>query len=194
MMAKLSIDCTLPRPMMLAIIFSALLVSACAGDRDRSAYEGWGGPSVYEARGGDQISSDSEIYTPPPEPEEVEIVVVEDPFAMFMTDVGNEIFFDTAKSSLNQQAQGTLLRQILWLQQNPAVNVIIEGHTDERGTREYNLALGARRAQSVQDFMVVGGIANDRIRTISYGKERPAEGCSAEVCWSRNRRAVSVLQ
>jgi peptidoglycan-associated lipoprotein len=83
--------------------------------------------------------------------------------------------------------------QAQWLNANPAYAIIIEGHADEQGTREYNLALGARRASAVQDFLISQGIAPNRMRTVSYGKERPIEVCSDEACYSKNRRAVTVL-
>ncbi|MBA4324974.1 MAG: peptidoglycan-associated lipoprotein, partial [Rhodobacter sp.] len=80
-----------------------------------------------------------------------------------------------------------------WLNQNPGYAAIIEGHADEQGTREYNLALGARRAAAVQNFLISQGVAANRLRTISYGKERPIKVCSDEACWSQNRRSVTVL-
>ena len=83
--------------------------------------------------------------------------------------------------------------QAQWLNANPDYAIIIEGHADEQGTREYNLALGARRASAVQDFLISQGIAPNRMRTVSYGKERPIEVCSDEACYSKNRRAVTVL-
>ena len=96
-------------------------------------------------------------------------------------------------SDFTQEAVGTLNRQVQWLQQYPNYAFIIEGHADERGTREYNIALGARRASAVQAFFVSRGIAANRMRTISYGKERPVAVCDDISCWSQNRRAVIVL-
>ena len=111
----------------------------------------------------------------------------------FTLNVGDRIFFDTDSSSINAEAQSTLSRQAQWLQQYPNYPITIEGHTDERGTREYNLALGARRANAARDYLVSKGIAANRIKTISYGKERPVATCDAAQCWSQNRRAVTVL-
>ncbi|MDE3123570.1 MAG: peptidoglycan-associated lipoprotein Pal, partial [Paracoccaceae bacterium] len=91
------------------------------------------------------------------------------------------------------EAQQTLTKQAQWLNQYPSYAIIIEGHTDERGTREYNIALGARRAQVVKDFLSTHGVNAGRIRTISYGKERPVATCPNESCYSQNRRAVTVL-
>ena len=90
-------------------------------------------------------------------------------------------------------AQATLIRQAGFLNANPALTVTIEGHCDERGTREYNLALGDRRANSARDFLLTLGVDGNRVRTVSYGKERPAQICSDESCYSQNRRAVTVL-
>ena len=87
-----------------------------------------------------------------------------------------------------------MMGQAQWLNANPTYAVIIEGHADEQGTREYNLSLGAKRAAAVQDFLISQGVAAARMRTISYGKERPLEVCSDEACYAQNRRAVTVLQ
>ena len=113
--------------------------------------------------------------------------------AYFQQTVGDRVFFETDSSRLTAVGQQTLARQADWLAQNPAVNAVVEGHADERGTREYNLALGARRAEAARAFLVAQGVAPSRLRTISYGKERPEQLCSAENCWSANRRAVSVV-
>jgi peptidoglycan-associated lipoprotein len=97
------------------------------------------------------------------------------------------------QSTLSPEARMVLQGQSQWLQSNPDYAIIIEGHADEQGTREYNLALGARRASAVQDFLISQGISPNRMRTVSYGKERPIEVCSDEACYSKNRRAVTVL-
>jgi peptidoglycan-associated lipoprotein len=111
----------------------------------------------------------------------------------FQVSVGDRVFFVTDSSSLSPQAQETLNRQIQWLMQYSQYTFTIEGHADERGTREYNLALGARRAQAVRDYMIAHGIPANRMRTISYGKERPVAVCDDISCWSQNRRAVTAL-
>jgi len=111
----------------------------------------------------------------------------------FQVSVGDRVFFETDSSSLTGQAQATLDRQIQWLNQYSKYNFTIEGHADERGTREYNLALGARRASAVRDYMTAKGIPPNRMRTVSYGKERPVAVCDDISCWSQNRRAVTVL-
>jgi peptidoglycan-associated lipoprotein len=112
----------------------------------------------------------------------------------FTQAVGDRVFFAVDQSSLSAAARATLQEQARWLQRNPAYDALVEGHADEQGTREYNLALGARRASSVEEFLVQQGVAPGRVDTVSYGKERPVEVCSTEDCYSRNRRAVTVLQ
>ncbi|MEX6507095.1 peptidoglycan-associated lipoprotein Pal [Jiella sp. M17.18] len=111
----------------------------------------------------------------------------------FTVNVGDRIFFDTDSSAINPKAQETLQRQAQWLNRYPRYSITIEGHADERGTREYNLALGARRAAATRDYLAQLGVAANRMRTISYGKERPVATCDDISCWSQNRRAVTVL-
>ena len=96
-------------------------------------------------------------------------------------------------SDLTPEAQATLQKQSQWLRQYPQYTITIEGHADERGTREYNIALGARRATAVRNFLAQNGVAPNRVRTISYGKERPVCLESNEECWAQNRRAVTVV-
>ncbi|HEV2628375.1 MAG TPA: peptidoglycan-associated lipoprotein Pal [Pseudolabrys sp.] len=112
----------------------------------------------------------------------------------FVVNVGDRVFFETDQSDLTPQARATLDKQAQWLNRYSQYSQFtVEGHADERGTREYNLALGARRAQTVRDYLVSRGIAAARIHTISYGKERPVAVCDDISCWSQNRRAVTVL-
>jgi peptidoglycan-associated lipoprotein len=111
----------------------------------------------------------------------------------FTVNIGDRIFFDTDSSSIRADAQQTLTKQASWLNQYGNYAITIEGHADERGTREYNLALGARRAAATRDFLVSRGVKASRLRTISYGKERPVAVCDDISCWSQNRRAVTVL-
>ena len=113
--------------------------------------------------------------------------------AYFNQTVGDRVLFAVDQSNLSDQARGILTGQAQWLNANADYAIIIEGHADEQGTREYNLALGARRASAAQNFLISQGIAPNRMRTVSYGKERPIEVCSTEDCYSRNRRAVTVL-
>jgi peptidoglycan-associated lipoprotein len=111
----------------------------------------------------------------------------------FNQTVGDRVFFDSDQTDLSPTAQATLDKQAAWLNQYNRYTFTIEGHADERGTREYNFALGARRAQSARDYLTAKGVSTSRIRTISYGKERPVAVCDDISCWSQNRRAVTVL-
>lgn len=111
----------------------------------------------------------------------------------FVVNVGDRVFFETDQTDLTPTAVSTLDKQAAWLQRYPRYTFTVEGHADERGTREYNYSLGARRAQTVRDYLASRGIAASRMRTISYGKERPVAVCNDISCWSQNRRAVTVL-
>jgi peptidoglycan-associated lipoprotein len=111
----------------------------------------------------------------------------------FVVNVGDRVFFNSDSSELTPQSIATLDKQAQWLRSYAQYSFIIEGHADERGTREYNIALGARRAQAVHDYLVSRGVQAHRMRTISYGKERPVAVCDDISCWSQNRRAVTVL-
>ena len=111
----------------------------------------------------------------------------------FVVNVGDRVFFESDQSDLTAQGRATLDKQVQWLTRYGQYAFTIEGHADERGTREYNIALGARRAQSVRTYLASRGIDANRMRTISYGKERPVAVCNDISCWSQNRRAVTVL-
>ena len=111
-----------------------------------------------------------------------------------LVSIGDRVLFDFDSSALSADAKSTLGAQAAFLKQNPAVRITIEGHCDERGTREYNLALGDRRAAAARDYLVAQGIDTARIKTISYGKERPSVIGSNETAWAQNRRAVSVIR
>ncbi len=111
----------------------------------------------------------------------------------FSQNVGDIVYFSTDQTDLSPEAQQTLTSQARWLQQYAQYTITIEGHADERGTREYNIGLGAKRAESVKAFLARNGINGSRIRTISYGKERPVAVCNDISCWSQNRRAQTVL-
>ena len=108
------------------------------------------------------------------------------------TGVPDRVFFATNKSVLTTAARDTLRKQAAWMRKNKNVNVTLEGHADERGTREYNLALGERRANAAKDYLMTYGISGNRISVISYGKERPVNSGSTPLAWSQNRRAVTV--
>ena len=111
----------------------------------------------------------------------------------FNNSVGNTVLFAANQTALTTEARGILARQAEWLKTHTTFNAVVQGHAEEIGTREYNLALGARRASSVQEYLIAQGVGSDRIRTLSFGKERPREVCSDEACYAKNRRAVTVV-
>ena len=111
----------------------------------------------------------------------------------FVVNVGDRVFFETDSTELTPQARTTLDKQAQWLNNYGQYAFTVEGHADERGTREYNIALGARRAQTVREYLISRGVSGQRMRTISYGKERPVALCNDISCWSQNRRSVTVL-
>lgn len=113
--------------------------------------------------------------------------------AYFNQTIGDRVLFAVDQSTLTPEAQQTLTQQAGWLNQHPGHTAIIEGHADEQGTREYNIALGDRRANAVKAFLISQGVAGTRLQTVSYGKERPLAVCSDEACYSQNRRAVTVV-
>jgi len=111
----------------------------------------------------------------------------------FNETVGNRVLFAVDQSTISAQGAAVLDGQARWLAQNPSYIAVIEGHADEQGTREYNLALGARRSNAVREYLVSKGVADTRMRTLTYGKERPLEACSTEACYAKNRRAVTII-
>jgi peptidoglycan-associated lipoprotein len=152
----------------IAVLTMALLVAACSSRSDRDALEGL--PVLGAAGAGAGSAQD------------------------FVVNVGDRVFFTTDSAELTSEARATLDKQAAWLTRYQNVSIMIEGHADERGTREYNIALGARRATVTQNYLVSRGVAVSRISTISYGKERPVAVCNDISCWSQNRRAVTVVQ
>lgn len=111
----------------------------------------------------------------------------------FVVNVGDRVLFGLNRFDLSPEARTTVENQVIWLKRFPSVTITVEGHADERGTREYNLALGERRANSLRDYMIALGVDPNRVKTLSYGKERPVDPASNEEAWSRNRRAVTVV-
>jgi peptidoglycan-associated lipoprotein len=147
-----------------AVIVGALAIAGCAKQNDQDALAGAGAGAATPGSQQD-----------------------------FVVNVGDRVFFDTDSSELSDQARATLDKQAQWLSNYNRYAFTIEGHADERGTREYNIALGARRAETVRQYLVSRGVSAQRMRTISYGKERPVALCNDISCWSQNRRAVTVL-
>ena len=121
-----------------------------------------------------------------------DVFIGSDTVGELATGVPDRVFFATNESILTTKSRDTLRKQATWLRENSNVNVVIEGHADERGTREYNLALGERRANAAKDYLMTYGISADRISVISYGKERPVDPGSNPLSWSKNRRSVTV--
>jgi peptidoglycan-associated lipoprotein len=161
-----------------SLLMVAVLALAACNNPDRYGAGGAGGA------GGPGSGIDTSGLGDPNNPTSI---------AYFNQRVGDRVLFPVDQSTLTPEARTVLTAQAQWLMQNVGYAAIIEGHADEQGTREYNLALGARRAAAVQNFLISQGVPANRLRTISYGKERPIEVCSDEACYAKNRRAVTVL-
>ena len=125
---------------------------------------------------------------------QTEINFAQNSSEFFAEMVGNTVYFDVDQSTISNQNAEVLRQQAEWLTQNPDFIATVEGHADERGTREYNLALGNRRAAAVKAYLVDLGVPGERLITVTYGKERPVSVCSSELCWSQNRRSVSLVE
>jgi len=159
----------------LTALAATLLLAACSSTpEDSSATTGGGTTSSTSTTSGTTST------------------VVPGSLSEFTQNVGDRVFFGYDSYELTPDAQGTLERQATWLKTYPGVTIVVEGHCDERGTREYNLALGERRAAAVANYLVALGVDPNRIQTISYGKERPAVDGHDETAWSQNRRGVTV--
>jgi peptidoglycan-associated lipoprotein len=160
------------------MIVAALALAACNNPR-RGADDGTGfGPGMGPGGIGTTALGD------PNDPTSI---------AYFNQRIGDTVRFTVDSSDLSAEAQSILRGQAAWLNQNQGFAILIEGHADERGTREYNIALGERRANAVLQFLAQQGVSAGRIRTVSYGKERPVEACAAPRCWDLNRRAQTVV-
>jgi peptidoglycan-associated lipoprotein len=158
-----------------AAVVSALLVAGCASKKE---------------------APPAEVPPPPPAaaPQQAPVsTIVPGSAEDLRVNVGDTVHFDYDQYSLTDEDKGTLQRQATWLQKYPAVRVTVEGHCDERGTREYNLALGARRANAVKEYLASLGVSSSRVETVSYGKERPICTQSDESCWAQNRRGVTTI-
>ena len=152
--------------------FDTVRVPSCGGAEHRRLHE--------ESRRTDRSLANASAATPGSQQD-------------FVVNVGDRVWFQMDSSELTQQSIATLEKQAQWLRAYPQYTFTVEGHADERGTREYNIALGARRAQAVRDYLASRGVQAHRMRTISYGKERPVAVCNDISCWSQNRRSVTVL-
>jgi len=155
-----------------SVVAAAAFLAACSSTPETGSGQTGGGAAPVTAPSGPTAGSQQE----------------------FVQEVGDRIFFGYDSYNLDVQAQQTLRRQAAWLQQYSQYSIAVEGHCDERGTREYNLALGERRATAVRNYLVTLGVPANRVNTVSYGKERPTCTEANETCWSRNRRGVTTLR
>lgn len=165
-------------------VLTVAMLAACAQQPPRKAGQGHAGAwddDATAARNGDRWGSGLDGPITPGSPRE------------FAVKAGDTVHFSTDSTELSQEAQEILRSQARWLQQYPQYAISIEGHADERGTREYNIALGAKRAAVTRQYLVSQGIPAGRVSTTSYGKERPVAVCDDISCWTQNRRAVTVL-
>lgn len=169
------------RMKILGILAAVALVGACETASEESATKSASGAST----------SASTMAKPAPAVQETGIKAGSQ--QDLVVNVGDRVFFDFDRYNVRPDQQPVLDKQIAWLKANPSVTIAVEGHCDERGTREYNLALGERRANSVKDYLVAAGVNPERVKTISYGKERPVALGSTEEAWSQNRRGVTKV-
>ncbi len=160
-----------------ALLLLALSTAACTRP-DRFGGAGADGTGMGGANGINSSSLDASDPTSP---------------AYFAQTIGDRVLFAVDQSNLSPEAMATLSGQAQWMLNNPQYLAVIEGHADEQGTRDYNLALGARRANAVREYLISQGVPSNRLQTVSYGKERPLAICSDETCYSQNRRAVTVV-
>ena len=167
----------------LALIAVVGLIAGCESTPDESgAAGGSGGTGATSGTGGGGTTASSTTL-PAPAPGSADELV----------SIGDRVFFAFDKYNLDADARAALEKQAAWLQRYPAVTIVVEGHADERGTREYNLALGERRANSARDYLIALGVDAGRVRTISYGEERPVALGSNDAAWAQNRRAVTTV-
>ncbi|MEM8789198.1 MAG: peptidoglycan-associated lipoprotein Pal [Pseudomonadota bacterium] len=167
------------------VVCAALALSACSrGENPGGLFGGLGGATGIDAAAG---ASGGTVLGPDGQPIEVNSL------AYFNQVIGDRVLFAVDQSTLTPQAQATLDQQAAWLVQRPGAQIVIEGHADEQGTREYNFRLSARRASAVRDYLVTKGVSDGQLSTTPFGKERPEAVCSNESCWSQNRRAVTVV-
>ncbi len=181
------------RTKLISLFAALVLVAACETTPDESASTSGAGATTSSGSG-----TSSEITTAAVTPETTATdtaMMAPEPGSQedLVVNVGDRVFFGFDKSVITAASEKTLKRQAAWMRKHSNLTVTVEGHADERGTREYNLALGERRANSVKNFLVAIGVSADRIATISYGKERPDALGHAEAAWSQNRRGVTTL-
>ncbi len=171
------------------VVMAGLIATGCeTAKEEKSSAEGSGGAAASQT----SVAPADTASSPPVTSSRVEPGVRPGSAEEFQAEVGDRVFFGFDRFDLTPEARDVLERQSEWLKRFPNVTVTVAGHSDERGTREYNLALGERRANSVKNYLVALGIEPNRIRTVSYGKEQPVDPRSAEEAWAKNRRGVTV--
>ena len=166
------------------LLVACLALAACNNPRAGGTFGGGGADGF----GGNDGFFDAGITTgnlgDPNDPRSV---------AHFQQRIGDRVFFTVDSSSLSEEGRSTLREQARWLNANTQFSIVMEGHADERGTRDYNIALGERRANAAMQFLISQGVSPNRMRVVSYGKDRPVEACAAQRCWDINRRAVTAI-
>ncbi len=169
----------------LVVIFG-LIVTACATKKSvKTTTESSTTAKAVEAQKADPIEKLDALM-------QGDVYIGSDTVGELASGVPDRVFFATNETILTTASRETLRKQAAWLRQNSDVTVVVEGHADERGTREYNLALGERRANAAKDYLMTYGVSSDRIKVLSYGKERPVDSGSNPLSWSKNRRSVTV--
>jgi len=169
-----------------SLMAALLLVTACETDPNSSSGSANSSGSRMGGKNGSGVGVDSgELKNPNAKPGSVED---------FVDNVGDRVWFGFDSADVTDEGRATLDKQAEWLKEYGSVNITVEGHCDERGTREYNLALGQKRASSIKKYLVAAGVAANRVETVSYGKERPEATGGSEDAWAQNRRGVSVIK
>ena len=168
------------------VVAAVFAFAACATAPEESAESSGQG-------GGATTAQPATASAPQPKAEAMAPKITPGSQEDLVLNVGDRVFFNFDKHDLTAEAQATLLRQAAWLNDNPQTTIVVEGHCDERGTREYNLGLGERRASAIREYLVNLGVSPARVDVISYGKERPVALGHAETAWSQNRRGVTVV-
>jgi peptidoglycan-associated lipoprotein len=165
---------------LMAVLVLVTGLAGCTGNKDKTQNTGDGATVTTQTTDGTQVATDGQ-YAPGSQ-------------AQLVAEIGDRVYFGYDQYDLTPEARSTVERQAQWMKTYPNVNVMVEGHCDERGTREYNLALGEKRANAVRNYLISNGVPAGRVQSISYGKERPAIMGADETSWAQNRRGVLVVQ
>ncbi|MQP67109.1 peptidoglycan-associated lipoprotein Pal [Niveispirillum sp. SYP-B3756] len=178
------------KPSHLLMLAPMMLLAACAGVRDDKAGATRNGSGAYDAAAAGTAGQGQGYGATPVDSSTLNSNLSPQ---QQLASIGDRVFFTVDQYEVSAEATATLDKQAAFLRSNPNISLTIEGHADERGTREYNLALGQRRADSVRRYLIASGIEASRLQTVSFGKERPAVAGSGQAVWDQNRRAVSVV-